>query len=101
MLGLAAIGLFLSTLTDTPVGAMAATAGLAVLSGVARRHLPGPGHPPWLFTHHWLAFGDLLRPPCAGVTSVKDLLLQAGYIALFGTAAWARFTTKDVLPDAS
>ena len=27
----------------------------------------------------------------------KDLLLQLGYVAVFGSAAWARFTTKDVL----
>jgi ABC-2 type transport system permease protein len=27
----------------------------------------------------------------------KDLLLQAGYVAVFGSAAWARFTTKDVV----
>ena len=34
LLGLAAIGMFISTLTDVPVGAMAATLGLFVLSGV-------------------------------------------------------------------
>jgi ABC-2 type transport system permease protein len=28
---------------------------------------------------------------------VKNLEVQAGYIALFGAAAWARFTTKDIL----
>jgi len=25
------------------------------------------------------------------------MLLQVGYVAVFGAAAWARFTTKDVL----
>ncbi|MGH8918248.1 MAG: ABC transporter permease, partial [Actinomycetes bacterium] len=34
LLGLAAIGMFISALTDVPVGAMAATAGLAVLSQI-------------------------------------------------------------------
>ena len=34
LLGLAAIGMFISTLTDVPVVAMAATLGLFILSGV-------------------------------------------------------------------
>ena len=63
LLGLAAIGLFISTLTDAPVGAMAAIAGIAVLSGVLEA-VPQLGvlHP-WLLTHYWLTFGDLLRSP--------------------------------------
>jgi hypothetical protein len=28
---------------------------------------------------------------------LADLQLQAGYLAVFATAAWARFSTKDVL----
>jgi ABC-2 type transport system permease protein len=97
LIGLASIGLFISTLTDAPVGAMAATAGLAVLSGVLDS-LPQTGalHP-WLLTHYWLSFGDVLRTPVVWSSIVKDLVLQAGYIAVFASAAWARFSTKDVL----
>ena len=97
LLGLAAIGLFISTLTDAPVGAMAAVAGIAVLSGVLEA-VPQLGvlHP-WLLTHYWLTFGDLLRSPVRWTDITKNLLLQVGYIAVFATAAWARFTTKDVL----
>jgi ABC-2 type transport system permease protein len=97
LIGLASIGLFISTVTDAPVGAMAATAGLAVLSGVLDS-LPQTGalHP-WLLTHYWLSFGDVLRTPVVWSSIVKDLLLQAGYIAVFASAAWARFSTKDVL----
>jgi ABC-2 type transport system permease protein len=97
MLGVAAVGLFVSTLTDVPVGAMAATAGLFVLSGVLDIVPQVRAIHPWLLTHHWLAFGDLLRQPVRWTDIVKDLTLQVGYIAVFGTAAWARFTTKDVL----
>ncbi len=97
LFGLAAIGLFISTLTDAPVGAMAATAGIAVLSGVLDA-VPQLGvlHP-WLLTHYWLTFGDLLRSPVRSADITKNLVLQAGYIAVFVTAAWAKFTTKDVL----
>ena len=95
--GLAAIGLFVSTLTDVPVGAMAATVGFAVLSAVLESVPQVRNIHPWLFTHHWLAFGDLLRTPVRWTDVVKDLRLQLGYVVVFGSLAWARFTTKDVL----
>jgi ABC-2 type transport system permease protein len=97
LFGMAALGLFISTLTDVPVGAMAATVGLAILSAVLDAVPQVHGIHPWLFTHRWLAFGDLLRSPVRWTDIRKDLLLQLGYIAVFGSAAWARFTTKDVL----
>lgn len=97
LLGLAAIGVFISTLTDAPVGAMAATAGVAVLSGVLDAIPQLHALHPWLLTHYWLTFGDLLRVPVRWTDITKNLLLQLGYILVFGTAAWSRFTTKDVL----
>jgi ABC-2 type transport system permease protein len=97
LLGLAAISFFISTLTDVAVGAMAATLGVLVLSGLLDS-VPqlGPLHP-WLFTHHWLTFGDLLRSPVTWSGIKANLALQAGYVAVFGAAAWARFTRRDVL----
>lgn len=97
LFGLAAIGLFVSTLTEVPVGAMAATVGFAVLSAVLESISQVRVIHPWLFTHHWFAFADLLRTPVRWTDIVNDLTLQLGYIAVFGAAAWARFTTKDVL----
>ena len=97
LLGLASIGLFVSTLTDAPVGAMAATAGFAVLSAVLDNVPQTRAIHPWLFTHHWLSFGDLLRSPLQWSGIVADLRLQLGYILVFAAAAWARFSTKDVL----
>ncbi len=63
LLGIAAIGLFVSTLTEVPMGAMAATAVLVIVAEIADT-VPQIGwlHP-YLFTHYWLAFGDLLRQP--------------------------------------
>ncbi len=97
LFGMAAVGLFISTLTDVPVGAMAATVGIAILFAVLDAVPQVHAIHPWLFTHRWLAFGDLLRSPVRWSEIRKDLLLQAGYVAVFGTAAWARFTTKDVV----
>jgi ABC-2 type transport system permease protein len=95
--GMAAVGLFISTLTDVPVGAMAATVAIAILFAVLDAVPQVRAIHPWLFTHRWLAFGDLLRSPVRWTEIRKDLLLQAGYVAVFGSAAWARFTTKDVV----
>ena len=56
LLGLSAIGLFLSTLTDVPVGAMAATVVLSVVSQVMDALPQLEWLHPWLFTHYWLDF---------------------------------------------
>lgn len=96
LLGLAVIGIFVSTLTDVPVGAMAATVGIAVLSAVLDSISQVDAVHPWLLTHYWLSFGDVLRSPVQWHGVLADFRLQAGYIAVFGLAAWARFTTRDV-----
>jgi ABC-2 type transport system permease protein len=95
--GLAAIGLFLSTLTTVPIGAMAATAILAVAAQIVGAIPQLDAVHPWLFTDRWLDFGDLLRSPIAWDSFAGNALLQGGYILVFGLAAIARFTTKDVL----
>ena len=61
--GLAAIGLFVSTLTEVPIGAMAATAVLAIISQIADSIPQISAIHPYLFSHPWLRFGDVLRSP--------------------------------------
>ena len=97
LLGMSAIGLFLSTLTTVPVGAMAATAILAVVSQIMGALPQLDWLHPWLFTHYWLGFGDLLRDPMVWDSFADNALLQAGYVVVFGALAVGRFLTKDVL----
>ncbi|WP_348787898.1 ABC transporter permease [Leifsonia sp. NPDC080035] len=97
LLGMCAIGLFLSTLTDVPVGSMAATAVLAVVSQVLDQLPQLDAIHPWLFSHYWLGFADLLRDPIAWDSFASNAVLQAGYIAVFGALAVGRFLTKDIL----
>lgn len=94
--GLAALGLAVSTFTEVPVAAMATTVVLAITSQILDA-IPQLGwlHP-WLFSHHWLAFGDLLRDPVPTGALVDGLLLQAGWIAVALALAWSRFTTRDI-----
>ncbi|MDN3495699.1 ABC transporter permease [Planococcus sp. APC 4015] len=97
LFGLSAVGLFLSTLTTVPIGAMAATAILAVAAQIVGAIPQLDALHPWLFTDRWLDFGDLLRSPIVWDSFAGNALLQAGYILVFGAAAVVRFTTKDVL----
>lgn len=97
LLGLSAIGLFISTLTEIPVGAMAATAILALTAQILGQIPQLDWLHPWLFTRYWLAFDDLLRVPVEWGSLVDNARLQAGWAAVFVALAWARFTTRDVL----
>lgn len=97
LLGLTAIGVFFSTLTTVPVGAMAATAILAVSAQIVGA-IPqlSPVHP-YLFTDRWLDFGDFLRAPIVWDSFAQNAGLQGVYIAIFGAAAAWRFATRDIL----
>jgi ABC-2 type transport system permease protein len=97
LLGLAAIGLFFSTLTTVPIGAMAATAILAVSAQIVGAIPQLEALHPWLFTDRWLDFADLLRSPIVWDSFAGNALLQGAYILIFGAAAIVRFVTKDVL----
>jgi ABC-2 type transport system permease protein len=97
LLGMSAIGLFLSTLTTVPVGAMAATAILAVVAQIMGALPQLEWLHPWLFTNYWLGFGDLLREPVVWDSFADNALLQAGYLAVFGALAVGRLLTKDIL----
>jgi ABC-2 type transport system permease protein len=94
--GYLAVGLFVSTLTEVPVAAMAATVGVAIVAAVLDQ-VPQLGSlRGLLFTHHWLGFGEILRLDVDWTTLLSWLGVQLGYVVLFGAAAWARFTTSDV-----
>lgn len=97
LLGLSAIGLLVSTFTDVPAGAMAATVVLAVVSQVLDNLPQLDWLHPWLFSHHWLGFADLLRQPMSWNSFGENALLQAGYVAVCGALAYAKFSNKDVL----
>jgi ABC-2 type transport system permease protein len=97
LLGLSAIGLFASTLTSVPVGAMAATIVLSTVAQIVDALPQLDALDPWLFTHYWLGFADLMRDPVSWGNFADNALLQAGYVAVFGALALGRFTTKDVL----
>jgi ABC-2 type transport system permease protein len=91
-----AIGLFVSTLTEQPIGATIATVMFTVACFIADSIPQISWIHPWLLTHWWTAYGDLFRSPMAGHDIGRGLLLDLGYVAVFCAAAWARFSGKDV-----
>lgn len=96
LLGIAAIGLFVSTLTGVPVAAMATTVGLVIVASILSAIPQFHALHPWLFTDQWMSYGDLLRDPVVTDGVVRNLELQAAYTLVFGAAAWARMADRDV-----
>jgi ABC-2 type transport system permease protein len=91
-----AVGLFVSTLTEQPIGATIATMILTVVSFILGTIPQLDWLHPYLLTHHWMAYGELLRDPVLFDGIRPGLLSAAAYIVIFLTAAWARFAGKDV-----
>jgi len=94
--GLVAVGLFVSTLTEVPVAAMATTVAFAVVGAVLDALPQLSFIHPVLLSHHWLDFGELLRSHVDWGSLAGGLGVQGGYVAVFGALAWTRFTTADV-----
>lgn len=93
---LGAIGLFVSTLTEQPIGATIAIVLVNVMMFILDSIAQLSWLHPWLLTHWWTAFGDLLRSPIATESILRGLLTAAVYAAVFWLAAWARFSSKDI-----
>ncbi|MFH8989160.1 ABC transporter permease [Streptomyces sp. NPDC017940] len=96
LIGVAALGLFVSTLTSSGIAAMATTVGLLITVQIVDQIPQLHAVHPYLFSHYWLSFADLMREPVYWDDLVKNLGLQALYAGVFGSAAWARFGAKDI-----
>jgi ABC-2 type transport system permease protein len=93
---LGAIGLFVSTLTEQPIGATIAIVLVNVLMFILDTITQLDWLHPWLLTHWWTAFGDLLRDPIATESIQRGLITALVYAGVFWLAAWARLSTKDI-----
>jgi ABC-2 type transport system permease protein len=93
---LGAIGLFISTLTEQPIGATIAVVLVNVMMFILDSISQLGWLHPWLLTHWWISFGDLLRDPIATDNLQRGLITAAVYAIVFWLAAWARFSSKDI-----
>jgi ABC-2 type transport system permease protein len=96
MLAIAAIGLFISTLTEVPIAAMAAALSVAVLMQVLVAVPQLDALRPWLLSFYLLSFADVLRDPLSLAGLWPGARLALGYIVLFWLLAWSRLSSKDI-----
>ena len=96
MLALGAVGLFFSTLTDSPLAAALGVLALVVASAALQPLDAAAALEPYLPTTHWLAWIDLYRDPILWPAVREGAAVQAGYVLVAFGAAWANLATKDI-----
>ncbi|WP_420112361.1 ABC transporter permease [Pseudactinotalea sp.] len=94
--GLLAVGLFFSTLTEVPIGVIAATVVVSIVSNVLDSLPQLAAIHPYLLTHHWFDFAEFLRAEVSWSLLAQGMGVQAAWVVIFGSLAWARFTTADI-----
>ena len=96
MIGLAAIALFFSTLTDSSLGAALGALSVMITSDVLVTLDAAKVVQPYLPTRYWLAWVDFFRDPVFWRDIERGLLLQAVYVGVLLLASWANFMTRDI-----
>ena len=96
MLGVGAIALFLSTLTDSSLAAALGAMAALIASGVLVALNAAASVSPYLPTEYWLAWFDFFRQPILWRDIERGFAIQAVYVVDFLGAAWANFASKDV-----
>jgi len=92
----AAIGLFISTLTEQPIGAAIAAMIVNIVAWILDSVPQLDWLHPWLFMHDWLSFADLMRDPIHWGNITHGLWIDLAYAVVFWLLSWARFSGKDV-----
>lgn len=96
MLGVAAVALFLSTVTDSALSASMGALAILIGSSLLLTIDASQALQPYLPTRYWLSFIDLFRDPILWRNVLRGIALQGVYVAVLLGAAWANFATKDV-----
>ncbi len=96
MLGVGAIALFLSTLTDSSLAAALGALAALITSGVLVALNSAAAISPYLPTRYWLSWVDFFREPILWRPIDQGYAIQGVYVLVFLAAAWANFATKDI-----
>ena len=96
MLGVASMALFLSTITDSALGAAMGALAVLVVSQVLVTLDAAAAVRPYLPTRYWLAWIDFFREPVLWRDIERGAALQLVYLVVLLGAAWANFMTRDV-----
>jgi ABC-2 type transport system permease protein len=93
---LGALGLFVSTLTEQPIGATIAIVLISTASFIADTIPQLDWLHPYLITHYWEGFTGLFRDPIDWSQMQHGWYVALAYAVVFWLAGWARFAGKDV-----
>jgi ABC-2 type transport system permease protein len=96
MLGVGAIALFLSTITDSSLAAALGALAALVTSEVLVALNAAASVSPYLPTRYWLAWVDFFRQPILWRNVDRGFAVQGVYVVVLLAAAWANFATKDI-----
>ena len=96
LMALGAIGMAASTLTQHPVGAIAGLLVLVIASEICDQIQQLSAIHSYLPTHFWLSWDGLFRSPVDWSGVSHGLVSFGVYAVIFGSIAWARFTSADV-----
>ena len=96
MLGVGAIALFLSTISDSALGATLGALAVLITSGVLVALNSASAISPYLPTRYWLSWVDFFRQPILWRSIDQGFEIQAVYVVVFVAAAWANFASKDI-----
>jgi ABC-2 type transport system permease protein len=94
--GIAAIGVLISTLTDSAAGAAVAPVAVAIVSQILDHITSVRVIHPYLISHQWLAYLDLFRSPIEWGNVVRGLITFGIYTGVFLWLALAVFRRKDI-----
>lgn len=96
LMSLGAIGMAASTLTQHPVGAIAGLLVLVIGSEICDQIQQLSAIHSYLPTHFWLSWDGLFRSPVDWSGVSHGLVSFGVYAVIFGSIAWAKFTSADV-----
>jgi ABC-2 type transport system permease protein len=96
MLGVAAIALFFSTITDSALGSAMGALAVLVTSQVLVTLDAAAAIRPYLPTRYWLAWIDFFRDPVLWRDIERGIGVQLVYLVVLLGAAWANFMTRDI-----
>jgi ABC-2 type transport system permease protein len=94
--GVAAVGICVSSLTDSGSAAAVATVVIAIASQILDNIPSVDVIHPYLPTHGWLAFADLFRFPIEWTAMRGGLLVSGMYTVVFLAGALLAFARRDV-----
>jgi len=97
MAGIVSLAFMISTMTNAPMGAVAGSVGLSIVSQILDAISSLGSLRTLLITHYWHAWEGLFANPTTSSDVLKGVLLQVPYVVVFLVLAWWWFDRRDIL----